>query len=315
MAGGSALSLDRDAPSVARAFEDWRAWLAHERRASSHTLDAYDRDLRLFLGFLTGHLGNEPSLADLASLRPGDFRAFLAAEQVRGRSKTSVARSLSVIRNFLRFLARRGLAENAAIGSVRTPKLPKPVPKALSIPEASELLDAAESEGREPWHGARDAAVVTLLYGAGLRLGEALAVTRRDAPTKEGSLTVIGKGQKTRVVPILPLVAESVTAYLALCPYDPGPDGALFLGARGGPLHPRLVQGMVAKLRRGLGLPDTATPHALRHSFATHLLAEGADLRAIQELLGHASLATTQRYTKVDLTQLLEVHRAAHPRS
>jgi integrase/recombinase XerC len=234
---------------------------------------------------------------------------------VRGRSKTSIARSLSVIRNFLRFLARRGLAENAAIGSVRTPRLPKPVPKALSVPEASELLDAAESEGREPWHGARDAAVVTLLYGAGLRLGEALAVTRREAPTKEGSLTVIGKGKKTRVVPILPLVAESIAAYLALCPYDPGPDGALFLGARGGPLHPRLVQGMVARIRRGLGLPDTATPHALRHSFATHLLAEGADLRAIQELLGHASLATTQRYTKVDLSQILEVHRAAHPRS
>ncbi len=301
--------------TVARAVEDWRAWLAHERRASPHTLDAYGRDLGLFLGFLTGHLGNEASLADLAALRPADFRAFLAAEHARGRAKSSVARSLSVVRNFLRFLARRGLAENAAIGSIRTPKLPKPVPKALSSPEASELLEASELEGREPWHGARDAAVLALLYGAGLRLGEALGVTRRQAPVKEGTLTVTGKGRKTRAVPILPIVAEAVAVYLAACPHDPGPDGALFLGARGGPLHPRLVQGTVARIRRALGLADTTTPHALRHSFATHLLAEGADLRAIQELLGHASLATTQRYTKVDLTRLLEVHRLAHPRS
>jgi integrase/recombinase XerC len=308
MAGVAALTLTR-------AVEDWRAWLAHERRASSHTLDAYGRDLGLFLRFLSGHLGGEASLADLARLRPGDFRAFLAAEQARGRGKTSVARSLSVVRSFFRFLARRGLAANAAVGSIRTPKRPQGVPKALTISEASELLDAAETEGTEPWHGARDAAVIALLYGAGLRLGEALAITRRDAPVGPGSLTVLGKGRKSRSVPILPLVAEAVAAYLALCPHNPGPDGPLFLGARGGPLHPRLMQGAVARLRRALGLPETATPHALRHSFATHLLAEGVDLRAIQELLGHASLATTQRYTKVDLTRLLEVHRAAHPRS
>jgi len=301
--------------SVARAVEDWRAWLAHERRASRHTLDAYERDLAQFLAFLTAHLGGEASLADLAGLKPGDFRAFLASEQARGRGKTSVARSLSVIRNFFRFIGRRGLAENPRLASIRTPKRPQAVPKALSVPEASELLDAAESEGTEPWHGARDAAVLALLYGAGLRLGEALAITRREAPLEPGTLTVLGKGRKSRSVPILPLVAETVAAYVALCPYNPGPDGPLFLGARGGALHPRLVQGVVARLRRALGLPETATPHALRHSFATHLLAEGADLRAIQELLGHASLATTQRYTKVDLTRLLEVHRAAHPRS
>jgi integrase/recombinase XerC len=305
---GTQLSLDG-------AVADWRAWLAHERRASPHTLDAYDRDLRLFLGFLAGHLGGAPSLADLAALRPGDFRAFLASEQARGRAKASVARSLSVVRNLLKFLSRRGLAENAAIGSVRTPKLARPVPKALSIPEAAELLDQAELEGSEPWHGARDAAMLALLYGAGLRLGEALALARRDAPVAERPLTIMGKGRKTRLVPILPQVAAAVAAYLSACPWNPGPDGPLFLGARGGRLHPRLVQGMVARLRRGLGLPESATPHALRHSFATHLLAEGADLRAIQELLGHASLATTQRYTKVDLTQLLQVHRAAHPRS
>ena len=226
-----------------------------------------------------------------------------------------MARSLSVIRNFLRFLNRRGLAENTAIRSVRTPKLAKPVPKALSIPEAGELLERAEAEGREPWHGARDAAVLALLYGAGLRLGEALSLKRRDAPTSERPLGVTGKGRKTRLVPILPQVAAAVAAYLQACPWNPGPDGPLFLGARGGPLHPRLVQGAVARLRRGLGLPESATPHALRNSFATHLLAEGADLRAIQELLGHASLTTTQRYTKVDLTQLVQVHRAAHPRS
>jgi integrase/recombinase XerC len=248
-------------------------------------------------------------------LRPADFRAFLASEQARGRAKTSVARSLSVVRNFLRFLSRRGLAENAAIGSVRTPKLPKSIPKALSVPDASDMLDAAELEGREPWYGARDAALLALLYGAGLRLGEALSLTRREAPVKEGPLTVTGKGRKSRVVPILPRVAEAVAAYLDACPWKLSADSPLFLGARGGPLHPRLVQGVVARLRRGMGLPETATPHALRHSFATHLLAEGVDLRAIQELLGHASLATTQRYTKVDLTRLLEIHRAAHPRS
>ncbi|MBM3534532.1 MAG: tyrosine recombinase XerC [Alphaproteobacteria bacterium] len=301
--------------TVPRAVEEWRAWLAHERRASRHTLDAYERDLARFIVFLTGHLGQEASLADLAQLKPSDFRAFLAAEQARRRSKTSVARSLSVVRNFFRFLGRRGLAENARLASIRTPKRPQSVPKALTIPEASELLDAVESEGAEPWHGARDAAVLALLYGSGLRLGEALGITRREAPVEPGSLIVLGKGRKLRSVPILPRVAEIVAAYVAICPHNPGPDGPLFLGARGGPLHPRLVQGTVTRLRRGLGLPETATPHALRHSFATHLLAEGADLRAIQELLGHASLATTQRYTKVDLTRLLEVHRAAHPRS
>ena len=302
------------APDLAEAIERWQRWLGDERRASPHTLAAYGLDLAAFLDFLVGHRGTLPGLAELDALRPGDFRAYLAARAGDALQRSSTARALSVLRGFFRFLDRRGLVRNAALAAVRTPKLPRSVPKALSADDAASALDGAE-EARAPWIGKRDVALLTLLYGCGLRLGEALGLTRREAPLAPGTLTVTGKGSKTRQVPVLPAVAEAVTDYLAHCPYRLAPDDALFLGVRGGPLHPRLVQQKMQELRAQLGLPEKATPHALRHSFATHLLAGGGDLRAIQELLGHASLTTTQRYTAIDAARLIAVYDKAHPRA
>jgi integrase/recombinase XerC len=293
----------------------WQTWLVAERRASAHTVAAYARDLAAFLEFLTAHRGEVPGPALLAALSPGDFRAFLAARAGDGLKRSSMARALSVLRGFLRFLDRRGLVHNPALAAVRTPKLPKSVPKALAADEAELATDGVREMASQPWLGERDTALFTLLYGAGLRLGEALGLSRREAPVAPGTLTITGKGGKQRVVPILPQVADAVRAYLAACPFVLEAQGPLFVGARGGPLHPRIVQGQMAKLRAALGLPDSATPHALRHSFATHLLAAGGDLRAIQELLGHASLSTTQRYTAVDAARLMAVYAKAHPRA
>ncbi len=299
---------------LTQAIGEWRSWLESERRASKHTLSAYTSDLAAFLDFLIEHLGETPTPGHFAQLRAGDYRAYLARRATAGLKRSSTARALASVRNFCRFLERRGLGSSPALAVVRTPRLPRSLPKALSIDEAELTLDEVASGVAEEWVGARDRAILTLLYGAGLRIGEALALNRAQAP-KPPSLTVIGKGNKERAVPVLPAVAEAVAAYLALCPFGLGPNDPLFVGARGKRLNARIVQGAMARLRVGLGLPDSATPHALRHSFATHLLAEGADLRAIQELLGHSSLSTTQRYTAVDLTRLIEVHRAAHPRA
>jgi integrase/recombinase XerC len=293
----------------------WQTWLVAERRASAHTVAAYARDLAAFLDFLTVHRGEVPSPALLGALSPADFRAFLAARAGDGLKRSSTARGLSVLRGFFRFLDRRGLVHNAALAGVRTPKLPKSVPKALAADEADLAIDHAPDVANQGWLGQRDTALLTLLYGAGLRIGEALGLTRRDAPVAPGTLTITGKGGKQRMVPILPQVAEAVRTYLAACPFALRAEDPLFVGARGGPLHPRIVQGQMAKLRIALGLPDGATPHALRHSFATHLLAAGGDLRAIQELLGHASLSTTQRYTAVDAARLMAVYAKAHPRA
>jgi integrase/recombinase XerC len=292
----------------------WLDWLTHEKRASPHSVDGYGRDLAAFLDFLQEHLGQAPTLAALAALAPSDFRAYLAHRFDAGLARSSAARALSALRGFFRFLDRRGLVANAAIATVRTPRLPKSVPKALSEDEAAQSLEAIEGLALQPWMGKRDLALVTLLYGCGLRLGEALALTRAEAPRGD-SLTVTGKGNKQRVVPVLPVVRDAIADYLAHCPWRLAPDAPLFVGARGGPLNPGVVQRQVRRLRAALGLPETATPHALRHSFATHLLGSGGDLRSIQELLGHASLSTTQRYTTVDSARLLEVHRAAHPRA
>lgn len=301
---------------LSRAAADWLRWLTSEKRASPHTQEAYRRDLGAFLGFLAEHLGGPLTLSQLQGLTTSDFRAWLARRSAEGLQRSSTARALSVVRSFFAFLDREGLASNATLRLIRTPKQPKSVPKALAVDEAGELVEAVDGEAAEPWILQRDSAVLLLLYGAGLRIGEALSLTRREAPTPaQDSLTVVGKGRKTRIVPLLPVIGEAVAAYLALCPYDPGPDGPLFLGRRGGPLKARLIQLRLADLRRRLGLPETATPHALRHSFATHLLAGGGDLRAIQELLGHASLSTTQRYTAVDGAALLKTYRAAHPRA
>ena len=291
----------------------WMAWLGGERRASAHTVAAYGRDLAGFLDFLTGHCGELPALASLAALAPADFRAFLAHRSAQV-DRSSVARGLSVVRGFIRFLERRGLASSPALAVLRAPKLPRGVPKPLPVADAAELIDAPPGFTASAWQAKRDVAVLTLLYGGGLRISEALGLTRAQAPLGEQT-TITGKGSKQRLVPVLPAVRAAVADYLAACPYPLPADGPLFVGARGGPLSPRLVQKRMETLRRAIGLPETATPHALRHSFATHLLAGGGDLRAIQELLGHASLSTTQRYTAVDTERLLAVYEAAHPRA
>jgi integrase/recombinase XerC len=309
------LPLFAASPDLAEAIAEWCRWLGSERRASPHTVAAYGRDLKLFLDFLVEHLGEVPSLAALAALRPADFRAYLARRSAEGIEKTSLARGLSVLRGFFRFLDRRGLASNPALAVVRTPKLPVSVPKPLTEDDAAAALDLAGANDRQPWIGKRDLAILTLLYGCGLRLAEALSLTRGEAPLAPGTLVLTGKGNKQRMVPVLPAVAEAVGDYLRACPFELERSGPLFVGARGGALNPRLVQRRMAELRGLLGLADSATPHALRHSFATHLLAGGGDLRAVQELLGHASLSTTQRYTAVDAESLLKVYDAAHPRA
>lgn len=297
----------------------WQAQLTAERRSSAHTIASYGRDLAVFLDFLRDHRGELPSLETLRRLELRDFRAFLAARSGAGLARSSLARGLSVVRGFFRFLSRRGLVDNPALSVLRGPRLPKVAPRPLTIDDAAaaiESVDLAAPAEAEPWIMARDAAVLSLLYGCGLRLSEALGLRRSEAPSAtRDTLVITGKGRKQRLVPLLPAVVEAVAAYLAACPYRLQPEGPLFVGARGGPLHPRLVQKMMEQVRRGLGLPDSATPHALRHSFATHLLGNGGDLRAIQELLGHASLSTTQRYTMVDLDGLMRVYDQAHPRA
>ena len=292
----------------------WFAWLSGERRASPHTVAAYGRDLAAFLDFLTAHLGEVPGLAAVDALRTADFRAYLARRAGDGVERRSLARNLSVLRGFVRFLQRRGFAVTTALAALRAPKLPVAVPKPLTVDDALAAVATAGEPARAEWQKRRDAALLALLYGCGLRLSEALGLSRGEAPSGD-LLTVVGKGRKTRQLPVLPAVREALAAYLAACPYPVGADGPLFVGARGGPLHPRMVQRQMEAVRRALGLPATATPHALRHSFATHLLAAGGDLRAIQELLGHASLSTTQRYTAVETERLLAIYDDAHPRA
>jgi len=305
------------AADVASEVSRWLAYLGTEKRMSPKTLDAYRRDVGQFLGFLTGHLGRPPTLKALARLAPADVRAFLAARRADGAGNRSLMRQLAGARSFARFLERNGKGKVGALSAVRTPKLPKSLPKPLTASSATAVTDAdmRAGEARDQWVLARDAAVLALLYGCGLRISEALSLRRGQIDGGPDALTVTGKGNKTRMVPLLPQVARLVADYVALCPYDLPPDGPLFVGARGGPLSPRIVQLAMATLRGALGLPDTATPHALRHSFATHLLAGGGDLRAIQELLGHASLSTTQIYTAVDAERLLDVYTSAHPRA
>jgi len=314
MSGKAGLIRFAAQPAVAAAVDDWRAWLAHERRASAHTLDAYGRDMAAFLAFVAGHLGFPPGLRDLEGLNAADFRAWLARRAADGLSRASTARAMSTVRGFFRFMDRRGRLHNPALAVVRTPRLARSVPKALEVADALETVEAVGDFSDRPWIARRDVAVLTLLYGCGLRIGEALALNRGQAPAGD-TLRVTGKGNKQRLVPVLPIVREAVEAYLAACPYGLEPDDPLFVGARGKRLSARVVQMQMQKVRLLLGLPETATPHALRHSFATHLLAGGGDLRTIQELLGHASLSTTQRYTDVDSVRLMAVYEKAHPRA
>ena len=307
--------------NLAAAQLAWRDWLKSERRLSGHTLVAYEHDVTTFLEFMTTYLGAQPTLAALGGLKATEFRAWLAERGRLGLARSSTARAFSSVRSFFSFLDKRGLAHNASIGAVQTPKLPRSVPKALSERDMEDLLDSEPDIERAPWIDRRDTAVLLLLYGAGLRIGEALGLTKG---TVEGllasgrdTLDITGKGNKERLVPLLPQALEALAAYRDACPLMAalGPKEAFFLGARGGPLDPAIVQKRVREIRHALGLPDSVTPHALRHSFATHLLGAGGDLRTIQELLGHASLSTTQRYTDVDAARLSAVYRAAHPRA
>jgi integrase/recombinase XerC len=304
------------APQVAAEIANWRKHLGAERRMSPKTIEAYQRDVLQFLNFLAEHLGGTPSLKDLAALTPADVRAFMAARRSDGIGSRSLMRVLAGTRAFARFLERNGKGRVGALSAVRAPKIGKTLPRPLAVSGARAVADPdiAAGDGREPWIHARDAAVLGLLYGCGLRISEALGLTRGEFGARD-VLTVTGKGRKQRMVPLLPQVRKLIDDYLTLCPYELPEDGPLFIGAKGGPLSPRIVQLAMARLRGALGLAESATPHALRHSFATHLLARGGDLRSIQELLGHASLSTTQIYTEVDAERLIEAYRSAHPRA
>lgn len=301
--------------SLHDAAADWGGYLAGERGYSELTCEAYGRDVRQFLGFWAGQLGHKPTLADLQQLDARTFRSFLASRRRQQASSRSLARALSALRSFFRWLENETAVKTRAVHAVTRPKVPHGVPKPLTAPKAAALVEggmAAEVD----WIAARDTAVLLLLYGSGLRISEALSLKAADAPTADRDvLRITGKGGKERIVPVLPVTIAAIDRYRQLCPYCLDPDAALFRGAKGGPLSPRLIQLAIARARAGLGLPETATPHALRHSFATHLLSAGADLRQIQELLGHASLSTTQIYTEVDRERLLAVYDAAHPRA
>jgi len=315
----SQFSLSSAGEDSNSALARWFDHLADERRMSQNTLSAYARDVGFFFDFLAEHLGSAATVAHLQALRPADFRAFLAMRKKKGASNRSIARMLSSIRSLFGYLERAGLAKCTALNAVRTPKVPHGLPKPLSIADASALTDELdrEVESTRAWVKARDAAVFLLLYGSGLRISEALALQVRDVPTLEGeeTLRITGKGMKTRIVPVLPEVRAAIHRYMDLAPQALDADGPLFVGVRGGCLNPRIVQLSMQRLRAALALPESATPHALRHSFATHLLEAGGDLRAIQELLGHASLSSTQIYTEVNSERLMDVHRNAHPRA
>jgi integrase/recombinase XerC len=290
-------------------------YLGAERRMAAKTVDAYGSDLSGFFGFLRVHLGNEPTLRALASLKARDLRAYLAARRRDGLSDASIARLLSSIKALYRWMSRAHGLENAEIGYLQGPRRARRLPRPVSIDAARDILHEAETEPQsEPWIGARDMAVLSLLYGAGLRISEALSLTGAHLPAPE-RLRITGKGGKVRLVPVIKPVREAINAYASLCPFALTRNGALFRGAKGGSLSPRIIQARMQLIRGALGLPETATPHALRHAFATHLLANGADLRSIQTLLGHASLSTTQVYTGVDSSRLRAAHAAAHPRA
>ncbi|MDD7909756.1 tyrosine recombinase XerC [Pseudovibrio exalbescens] len=302
-------------PDLNAGIDDWLDHLGSERRLSENTLEAYERDVRQFLRFLTDHLGGAPAINDLKDLRPSDFRGFLARRRQTGAQTRTLARGLAGVRSFLSFLERRGEVNAAGAAAVRTPRLPRSLPKPINVEDAKTIVSKDLAFEDTPWVEARNAAVFTLLYGCGLRISEALSLTPATAPkASDKSIRIRGKGGKERLVPVLPVIVEAIEDYKAQCPHTLEPTGPLFVGVRGGKLNPRAIQLAMQKIRGALGLPDTATPHALRHSFATHLLSGGGDLRSIQELLGHASLSTTQIYTEVNSARLLDAYDKAHPR-
>jgi integrase/recombinase XerC len=305
--------------TIALEMTRWLSHLRAERRLSPKTSEAYARDLRQFLQFLAEHLGTRVTLSGFSALQASDVRAFMAMRRASDIGGRSLMRALAGLRSFGRFLEREGKGKVGALSAIRAPKVGKSLPKPIHMAAAKRFADADERAGetRDPWIWARDAAVMALLYGSGLRISEALGLKRRDVPLPGAGdvLVVTGKGNKTRMVPVLQNVLALVQDYVAMCPHPLPAEGPIFVGARGGPLNARIIQLTMERLRGALGLPDSATPHALRHSFATHLLSRGGDLRAIQELLGHASLSTTQIYTGIDSERLLEVYKAAHPRA
>lgn len=300
-------------PAVAAQIANWQRDLGPVRRLAPKTLEAYSRDLGQFLAFLSRHTGGEVTLATLRELRAADIRAFLAARRAEDLGSRSLARALSAIKSFFAFLEREGVLSTEALNTIRTPRQQRGLPKALTVLEAKATIATTDELEDIPWVAARDMAVISLCYGAGLRISEALALSRADL--ESASLRVTGKGGKTRLVPLIAPVRQAIDTYLDLSPFHPSPNEPIFRGKKGGPLSPRLIQLRMQQLRGALGLPPSATPHALRHSFATHLLGRGGDLRMIQELLGHASLSTTQIYTAVDTDRLLASYRAAHPRA
>ena len=299
--------------TAAAAVGAFLEWLERERHASPHTVNAYQSDLAGFLGFLTEHLGHEPTLADLGALRQSDLRGWLARVAATGAVNATRARQLSAVRSLFRYLARRHGVSNPAPGLLGRPPVRPPAPRALTPVQATDLVADIGAEHEDARWQTRDIALFTLLYGTGLRIAEALSLDVRGLPPGATTLRVVGKGRKERIVPLLPAVADALAAWLRHHP-APGGDAPLFVGARGGRLNPAVARRLMQDYRRRVGLPEHATPHALRHSFATHLLGGGADLRSIQELLGHASLSTTQRYTAVDAARLREVWERAHPR-
>lgn len=301
-------------PPATALVVEWLDSLAHGRRLSPHTVRAYADTLHGFVGFLARHTGGPVHGGTLAAAGAADFRAWMAARRGEGLANASVARALSALRTFYAWANRRHGIANDALAAVKAPRLPRRVPRPVAPADARALADGVGEAADLPWVAARDTAVLLLLYGAGLRIAEALALTGAVLPLGE-TLSVTGKRSKTRIVPLLPQVRGAIEAYVALCPWPIGPAAPLFRGVRGGALAPELVRRAMAQARTALGLPASATPHALRHSFATHLLARGADLRSIQALLGHASLSSTQVYTAVDAAHLLDVYRSAHPRA
>jgi integrase/recombinase XerC len=312
------IELDCATDDVALEMTRWLSHLRAERRLSPKTLEAYARDLRQCLVFLAEHWGARVTLPRFAALEASDVRAFMAMRRADDIAGRSLMRTLAGLRSFGRFLEREGKGKVGALSAIRAPKIGKSLPKPIHIAAAKRFADADERAGedRDPWIWARDAAVMALMYGSGLRISEALGLARRDVPLPGAGdvLIVTGKGNKTRMVPVLQNVLALIQDYVAVCPHPLPSEGPIFVGARGGPLKARIIQLTMERLRGALGLPDSATPHALRHSFATHLLSRGGDLRAIQELLGHASLSTTQIYTGIDSERLLEVYRTTHPR-
>jgi integrase/recombinase XerC len=302
------------APAAAESIDRWLGQLSALKDASANTLSAYRKDVTGFVAFQQAHQGGPMGIGPLTRLRLSDMRAWMAAERARGVSARSLARSLSAVKGFVGWLAEREGFDATAVLATRSPKFKTSLPRPLAEDAAVAMLDRLDTQEETGWIAARDVAVVTLLYGCGLRISEALSLKGRDHPLAE-ALRMRGKGGKERIVPVIDAAREAVAAYVAECPFDLDPDAPLFRGAKGGPLNPRLIQKAMESARLQLGLPATATPHAMRHSFATHLLTAGGDLRAIQELLGHASLSTTQAYTAVDTARLMEVYANAHPRA